>query len=155
MFEDAGRRIASSSSLSSAAARPPNLHPVHALAMSNLFNYASKFAGEHSHSCLSSRDRSGQRKTKLTFRGLPFSPTSAPCRSCSPVPAFIGLSVVQSSLYDVPGGYRAVMFDRFSGVSDKVSLALSAGGAQAEEIVEEGQSETELASWTPACLAHR
>jgi len=27
---------------------------------------------------------------------------------------------LQASIYDVPGGYRAVMFDRFSGVKDKV-----------------------------------
>jgi len=32
------------------------------------------------------------------------------------VPAIIGAFAVQSALYDVPGGYRAVMFDRFSGV---------------------------------------
>ncbi|KZT61827.1 prohibitin [Calocera cornea HHB12733] len=34
------------------------------------------------------------------------------------VPVFIAVGVVQSSLYDVPGGFRAVMFDRFSGVKD-------------------------------------
>ncbi|KAN0060783.1 Prohibitin-1, subunit of the prohibitin complex (Phb1p-Phb2p) [Thecaphora frezii] len=35
----------------------------------------------------------------------------------------IGLSVMalQASLYDVPGGYRAVMFDRFQGVKDKAT----------------------------------
>ncbi|KAJ7102184.1 band 7 family-domain-containing protein [Mycena belliarum] len=33
-----------------------------------------------------------------------------------------GLIVLaRSSIYDVPGGYRAVMFDRFSGVQDKAS----------------------------------
>ncbi|WVR07299.1 hypothetical protein IAU60_004340 [Kwoniella sp. DSM 27419] len=32
------------------------------------------------------------------------------------VPVAIGATVVQSSLYDVPGGYRAVLFDRFKGV---------------------------------------
>ncbi|WVQ88724.1 hypothetical protein IAS59_002461 [Cryptococcus gattii] len=32
------------------------------------------------------------------------------------VPLAIGATVVQSALYDVPGGYRAVLFDRFSGV---------------------------------------
>lgn len=33
----------------------------------------------------------------------------------------LGLAAValQSSIYDVPGGYRAVMFDRFSGVKDQ------------------------------------
>jgi hypothetical protein len=36
------------------------------------------------------------------------------------VPLAIGGALLQSSLYDVPGGYRAVMFDRFSGVRDKV-----------------------------------
>ncbi|EIM19879.1 hypothetical protein E3Q22_02460 [Wallemia mellicola] len=34
------------------------------------------------------------------------------------VPAAIGISVLQSSIYDVPGGFKAVMFDRFSGVKD-------------------------------------
>lgn len=29
---------------------------------------------------------------------------------------------LQASIYDVPGGYRAVMFDRFSGVKDRVEL---------------------------------
>ena len=29
---------------------------------------------------------------------------------------------LQASIYDVPGGFRAVMFDRFSGVKDKVEL---------------------------------
>lgn len=28
---------------------------------------------------------------------------------------------MQASIYDVPGGFRAVMFDRFSGVKDQVS----------------------------------
>lgn len=36
------------------------------------------------------------------------------------VPAIVGLGLVQSSIYDVPGGHRAVIFDRFSGVRDKV-----------------------------------
>ncbi|KAG8907754.1 Prohibitin-1, subunit of the prohibitin complex (Phb1p-Phb2p) [Tulasnella sp. 403] len=31
-------------------------------------------------------------------------------------PLLIGAGVVSASIYDVPGGYRAVMFDRFSGV---------------------------------------
>ncbi|TIA87586.1 hypothetical protein E3P99_03088 [Wallemia hederae] len=34
------------------------------------------------------------------------------------VPAAIGVSILQSSLYDVPGGFKAVLFDRFSGVKD-------------------------------------
>lgn len=38
----------------------------------------------------------------------------------STVPIAIGATVVQSSLYDVPGGYRAVLFDRFSGVKAAV-----------------------------------
>ncbi|KAG8925903.1 Prohibitin-1, subunit of the prohibitin complex (Phb1p-Phb2p) [Tulasnella sp. 408] len=33
------------------------------------------------------------------------------------IPLGIGLSVAGASIYDVPGGYRAVMFDRFSGAS--------------------------------------
>ncbi len=37
-----------------------------------------------------------------------------------PVPLAVAATVVQASIYDVPGGYRAVMFDRFSGVNDKV-----------------------------------
>ncbi|KZS95820.1 hypothetical protein SISNIDRAFT_451459 [Sistotremastrum niveocremeum HHB9708] len=37
------------------------------------------------------------------------------------VPLGIGLAVLQASIYDVPGGYRAVMFDRFSGVRDEAS----------------------------------
>ncbi|GAA5842492.1 hypothetical protein JCM5353_000754 [Sporobolomyces roseus] len=32
------------------------------------------------------------------------------------VPAFIGLSLAQASIYDVPGGHRAIIFDRFKGV---------------------------------------
>jgi len=35
--------------------------------------------------------------------------------------AAIGASLVQASLYDVPGGYRAVLFDRFSGVKPVAS----------------------------------
>jgi prohibitin 1 len=38
------------------------------------------------------------------------------------VPLGIAAALVQSSIYDVPGGYRAVMFDRFSGVKSEVSL---------------------------------
>jgi len=33
----------------------------------------------------------------------------------------VGVGALQASLYDVPGGYRAVMFDRFSGVNDKAT----------------------------------
>ena len=36
------------------------------------------------------------------------------------MPLGVGIAALQASLYDVPGGYRAVMFDRFSGVNDKV-----------------------------------
>ncbi len=36
------------------------------------------------------------------------------------IPVFIGASVAQSSLYDVKGGSRAVIFDRLSGVRDTV-----------------------------------
>ncbi|GAA5986166.1 hypothetical protein JCM10908_006439 [Rhodotorula pacifica] len=35
------------------------------------------------------------------------------------VPAFIGISLVQASIYDVPGGHRAILFDRFSGVKEE------------------------------------
>ena len=38
-----------------------------------------------------------------------------------PVGAAIGTTLVQASLYDVPGGYRAVLFDRFSGVRPQAS----------------------------------
>ena len=38
------------------------------------------------------------------------------------VPIAVGLALLQSSLYDVPGGFKAVMFDRFSGVKDQVCL---------------------------------
>ncbi|KAJ7130104.1 band 7 family-domain-containing protein [Mycena crocata] len=37
------------------------------------------------------------------------------------VPLGAAVFAVRSSIYDVPGGYRAVMFDRFSGVQDKAS----------------------------------
>jgi hypothetical protein len=64
------------------------------------------------------------------------------------VPTAIGLSVLNASIYDVPyvervallnkhiqrticsGGYRAVMFDRFSGVKNTVSDALTFLSAQ-------------------------
>ncbi|KAF8633970.1 hypothetical protein AX15_001148 [Amanita polypyramis BW_CC] len=35
------------------------------------------------------------------------------------VPLGVTAALVQASIYDVPGGYRAVMFDRFSGVKGK------------------------------------
>ncbi|ORX36896.1 band 7 family-domain-containing protein [Kockovaella imperatae] len=35
--------------------------------------------------------------------------------------AAVGTAVVQSAIYDVPGGYRAVLFDRFSGVKPTAS----------------------------------
>jgi hypothetical protein len=41
------------------------------------------------------------------------------------VPVAIGAALVQSSIYDVPGGYRAVLFDRFSGVQQTVRAASS------------------------------
>jgi len=37
------------------------------------------------------------------------------------VPTAISLGLVNASLYDVPGGFRAVMFDRFTGVKDTAS----------------------------------
>ncbi|CAE6459531.1 unnamed protein product [Rhizoctonia solani] len=37
------------------------------------------------------------------------------------VPAAFGLALIQASIYDVPGGYRAVMFDRFAGVKPEAS----------------------------------
>lgn len=39
-------------------------------------------------------------------------------------PLVIGAFVAQQAIYDVPGGNRAVLFDRFSGVRDKVRLRL-------------------------------
>ena len=36
------------------------------------------------------------------------------------IPLFVGGSLAQASLYDVKGGSRAVIFDRFSGVNDQV-----------------------------------
>ena len=33
----------------------------------------------------------------------------------------VAAAAVQASLYDVPGGFRAIMFDRFSGVKYQVS----------------------------------
>jgi len=37
------------------------------------------------------------------------------------VPLGVSAAIFQASLYDVPGGYRAVMFDRFSGVNEKAT----------------------------------
>ncbi|ETN43349.1 prohibitin-1 [Cyphellophora europaea CBS 101466] len=37
------------------------------------------------------------------------------------IPVFVGISVGQAALYDVKGGTRAVIFDRLSGVQDKVT----------------------------------
>ncbi|GBE78175.1 prohibitin [Sparassis latifolia] len=34
------------------------------------------------------------------------------------IPVAIAAALIQASIYDVPGGYRAVMFDRFAGVKD-------------------------------------
>ena len=45
------------------------------------------------------------------------------------VPVAVAAAAFQASIYDVPGGYRAVMFDRFSGVKDKVRSNLMALGA--------------------------
>lgn len=36
------------------------------------------------------------------------------------IPAAIGFGILQSSLYDVKGGSRAVIFDRLSGVKEQV-----------------------------------
>lgn len=36
------------------------------------------------------------------------------------IPAAVGVSFVQASMYDVKGGYRAVIFDRLTGVKEKV-----------------------------------
>ena len=36
------------------------------------------------------------------------------------IPVFITISGVQAAMYDVRGGSRAVIFDRFSGVQEKV-----------------------------------
>ncbi|KAI0048397.1 hypothetical protein FA95DRAFT_1605265 [Auriscalpium vulgare] len=37
------------------------------------------------------------------------------------IPVALAFVALQSSLYDVPGGFRAVMFDRFAGVKDKAT----------------------------------
>jgi prohibitin 1 len=36
------------------------------------------------------------------------------------IPAAVGASVLQASIYDVKGGTRAVIFDRLAGVKDEV-----------------------------------
>jgi prohibitin 1 len=36
------------------------------------------------------------------------------------IPVAVGVSLVQASMYDVKGGTRAVIFDRLTGVQDKV-----------------------------------
>lgn len=41
------------------------------------------------------------------------------------VTAAVGVGIAQSSIYDVPGGYKAVMFDRFKGVSEVVRTEAS------------------------------
>jgi prohibitin 1 len=38
------------------------------------------------------------------------------------IPAAVGVSLIQASLYDVKGGNRAVIFDRLTGVKDTVSF---------------------------------
>lgn len=37
------------------------------------------------------------------------------------VPAILGLAVAQASIYDVPGGTRAIIFDRFQGMYNDIS----------------------------------
>jgi len=37
------------------------------------------------------------------------------------IPAAVGVGLLQASIYDVRGGSRAVIFDRFSGVKEGVS----------------------------------
>ena len=52
-----------------------------------------------------------------------------------PVAGAIGVSVAQSALYDVPGGYRAVIFDRFQGVKPQVSCGeLERGARRAADV---------------------
>jgi len=38
------------------------------------------------------------------------------------IPAAVGISLFQASLYDVKGGSRAVIFDRVAGVKNEVCL---------------------------------
>lgn len=51
------------------------------------------------------------------------------------VPLGIAAAVVQASIYDVPGGYRAVMFDRFSGVKDEVRRLFNLLLSQSNSVV--------------------
>ncbi|KAH8835388.1 prohibitin [Flagelloscypha sp. PMI_526] len=46
------------------------------------------------------------------------------------VPAVAGALAINASIYDVPGGFRAVMFDRFSGVKPNVSTHFLVPGLQ-------------------------
>src|ERR1700753_1906311 len=39
------------------------------------------------------------------------------------VPLGVTAALIQASIYDVPGGYRAVMFDRFQGVKKTVLIS--------------------------------
>jgi hypothetical protein len=43
----------------------------------------------------------------------------------APVPVVLAAVAARASIYDVPGGFRAVMFDRFSGVRGEVCLRFS------------------------------
>lgn len=38
------------------------------------------------------------------------------------IPAAVGISLLQASLYDVKGGSRAVIFDRLAGVKNEVCM---------------------------------
>jgi len=38
------------------------------------------------------------------------------------IPAAVGISLLQASLYDVKGGSRAVIFDRLAGVKNEVGV---------------------------------
>ena len=44
------------------------------------------------------------------------------------IPAAVGISLFQASLYDVKGGSRAVIFDRLAGVKHEVCLLGLGGG---------------------------
>lgn len=60
-------------------------------------------------------------KTKCrTFRGLLVSLVYSVLLTS--VPGILAFAAADSALYDVPGGFRAVMFDRFSGVQPNVSM---------------------------------
>jgi len=43
------------------------------------------------------------------------------------IPAAVGVSIFQLSIYDVKGGTRAVIFDRLTGVKEKVCLLVFEG----------------------------